>query len=76
MLADAITEAKAEVDADISLADSENAVRRRQALQLVSFNLSKLTTHINSSRRILNDLRTLRRLLLGERALVRRAARS
>ena len=39
----------------------------REALQLVSYNLAKLTLHITTSRRILNDLRTLRRLLLAER---------
>jgi hypothetical protein len=36
---------------------------------LVSYNLAKLNLHITSSRRILNDLRTLRRLLLKERGL-------
>jgi hypothetical protein len=35
---------------------------------LVSFNLAKLNLHITSSRRILNDLRSLRRLLLAERS--------
>ena len=76
MLSEAIAEAVAEVEADISLADSDQAARRKQALQLVSFNLSKLNAHINSSRRILNDLRTLRRLLLEERIMVRRASSS
>jgi hypothetical protein len=38
-----------------------------QALQLVSFNLHKLEKHIRKSRRILNDLRILRRLLHQER---------
>ncbi len=71
MLADAIAEAKVEVDIDLSLAESDHAGRRKEALQLVSFNLSKLNAHITSSRRILNDLRTLRRLLLEERAMVR-----
>ena len=76
MLADAIAEAMADVEADIALADSDQAGRRKEALQLVSFNLSKLNSHITSSRRILNDLRTLRRLLLEERMLVRRASSS
>jgi hypothetical protein len=69
LLADAIHEALAEVEADIALAGADGASRRKEALQLVHFNLSKLTSHMAASRRILNDLRTLRRLLLDERSL-------
>jgi hypothetical protein len=67
LLAEAIEEARRDVDADIAVALTEGADRRREALQLVSYNLAKLTLHITTSRRILNDLRTLRRLLLAER---------
>ncbi len=67
LLAEAIEEARKEVDADIAVATGEGADRRAEALQLVSYNLAKLTLHITTSRRILNDLRTLRRLLLAER---------
>ena len=67
LLAEAIEEARNEVDADIGVAIAEGAERRREALQLVGYNLAKLTLHITTSRRILNDLRTLRRLLLAER---------
>ncbi len=67
LLADAIEEARQDVEADISVAMAEGAERRKEALQLVSYNLAKLTLHITTSRRILNDLRTLRRLLLAER---------
>src|SRR5436305_13844548 len=67
LLAEAIEEARKEVDADIALAVADGADRRREALQLVGYNLAKLTLHITTSRRILNDLRSLRRLLLDER---------
>ena len=67
LLAEAIEEARTDVDADIEVAIAEGAERRREALQLVGYNLAKLTMHITTSRRILNDLRTLRRLLLAER---------
>ena len=69
LLAEAIEEAQKDVDADIAvaLAEGAGADRRAEALQLVSYKLAKLTLHIGSSRRILNDLRTLRRLLLAER---------
>jgi hypothetical protein len=51
----------------LPLAEREGAERRKQALLLVSYNLAKLNLHITTSRRILNDLRSLRRLLLAER---------
>lgn len=76
MLAEAIDEARREVEAEISLAEEEQAERRKEALLLVSYNLGKLDLHIRNSRRILNDLRSLRRLLMSERkaAPIRRAA--
>ena len=59
-----------QVEADLALAGSDGADNRRvQALQLVLFNLSKLQGHMSSSRRVLNDLRNSRRLLLRERTL-------
>ena len=67
LLAEAIEEARKEVEADAAQAAAEGADRRVEALQLVTYNLAKLSVHITTSRRILNDLRTLRRLLLAER---------
>ena len=71
LLADAIADALAEVEAEIALAGADRADRRKEALQLVHFNMNKLKMHVTSSRRILNDLRTLRRLLLEERTLAK-----
>jgi hypothetical protein len=67
LLAEAVDEARREVEAEIASADRDGADRRKEALLLVSYNLAKLNLHITGSRRILNDLRTLRRLLLDER---------
>jgi len=67
MLSEALAEARLEVEAEVAAAESDHADRRKQALLLVSYNLAKLHLHITSSRRILNDLRSLRRLLLAER---------
>ncbi len=76
MLAEALDEARRDVEAEIAAAEREGAIRRKEALLLVSYNLAKLNLHITSSRRILNDLRSLRRLLLAERGLpVRKAKR-
>jgi hypothetical protein len=70
MLAAEIDEARREVEAELVTAEREQADRRKQALLLVSYNLAKLNLHITTSRRILNDLRSLRRLLLAERGIV------
>ena len=67
LLAESIDEARREVESEIAIADRDKADRRKEALLLVSFNLAKLQLHFTNSRRILNDLRTLRRLLLAER---------
>jgi hypothetical protein len=69
MLAESLDEARRDVEAEISAAEHDRADRRKEALLLVSYNLAKLNLHITTSRRILNDLRMLRRLLLAERGL-------
>jgi hypothetical protein len=63
LLTEAIQEAQREIDSQIAVAADE---RHLKALQIVAYNLGKLLTHTTVSRRILNDLRTLRRLLLRE----------
>ena len=67
LLAEALAEARRDVEAEIAVAERDRADRRKEALILVSYNLAKLNLHITTSRRILNDLRSLRRLLLAER---------
>jgi hypothetical protein len=64
LLCEVIEEARREVETEVTRAQPE---RRMQALQLVSYNLAKLSLHMGTCRRILNDLRTLRRLLYQER---------
>jgi phosphoribosyl-ATP pyrophosphohydrolase len=67
LLAETVEEVRRDVETAIASATGENQPRRTEALRLVYHNLTKLSTHMTSSRRILNDLRTLRRLLLAER---------
>jgi hypothetical protein len=69
LLIEAIEESRRDVDSDIALSESNRSERSKKALQLVSANLAKLRQHMTASRRILNHLRTLRRLLLQERRL-------
>ena len=66
LLLEATRESQEQVETEIVRTDSRLA-RRKQALQLVSHKLAKLSSHIATSRCILNDLRMLRRLLLEER---------
>ena len=68
LLVEAIEEAQADIEAEIGIAVAERAARRKEALQIVAFKLNKLVSHMTASRRILNDLRTLQRLLLEEKA--------
>lgn len=74
MLAESLAEARREVEEEIAAATREGAERRKDALLLASYNLTKLDGHITSCRRILNDLRTLRRLLLAERSAPERTS--
>ena len=66
-LAQAIDDAACQIEADIREASRNGATRRLEALQLARYKLGLLRGHFVASRRLLNDLRTLRRLLLGER---------
>ncbi|MBV8477744.1 MAG: hypothetical protein JO266_13175 [Acidobacteria bacterium] len=70
LLCQALEEAKQNAEADILGPGNSHHSRRRDALRLVLYNLEKLEHHVKASRRLLNDLRTLRRLLLEERAEV------
>jgi hypothetical protein len=67
LLREAVQTSKRSVESQAAGAQAEGAARRLEALQLVAYKLDRLAWHIDGSRRILNDLRTLRRLLLGER---------
>jgi len=69
LLIEAIDESKRDVDADLAISESNHSERSKHALRLVSANLSKLSQHMTTSRRILNHLKTLRRLLVEERQI-------
>jgi formiminotetrahydrofolate cyclodeaminase len=67
LLSEAIAEAKSDIAADLAVATEAKSERRVQAMRIVQFKLDKLEQHLKTSSRLLNDLRTLRRLLLEER---------
>ena len=66
LLAEVAADAQTDISEDITVAGTED-VRRLEALQLVDYKLTQLRRNLDAVHRILNDLRSLRRLLLGER---------
>ncbi len=67
VLGETITEARQEIDADLERELQSPTSRRTRALQIAAYNLDRLEKQMLRSRRILNDLRSLRRLLFEER---------
>jgi hypothetical protein len=67
LLREVIEKTRTTVQADVATASAEGAARRLEALRLVVYKLERLAWHMDASHRMLNDLRTLRRLLLRER---------
>jgi len=79
LLAQAVTDTRRELEADIQRELDGKAPRRLDALRLASYTLKKLQIHTTRSARMLNDLRSLRRLLFDERtagAAVPKAAKT
>lgn len=66
LLIEAIAEAKQEIEADVTTVCGARSERRLQALRLVRYKLFVLEQHLRISRRMLNDLRRLRRPLLED----------
>jgi hypothetical protein len=67
LFAEAIADSRREVEADVARESASGFPRRLEAVRLALYNLERLQVHVAKSRRILNDLRCLRRLLLEER---------
>ena len=66
LLVEALGETEIEVRGQMDAPDGADD-RRIQALRLVLHKLNQLRNHLEASRRTLNDLRTLRRLMFEER---------
>jgi hypothetical protein len=69
LLEDSAEEAVQDVREHIQIARMEGDERRVEALTLALYKMTQLTGHMHKSRRILKDLRTIRRLLYKERAV-------
>jgi hypothetical protein len=68
LLEGSIEDAIREVTQYAKNAAANNDNRREQALDLALYKMGQLSSHMHKSRRVLNDLRTIRRLLFHERA--------
>ncbi|MGA6982858.1 MAG: hypothetical protein WBZ11_14990 [Candidatus Sulfotelmatobacter sp.] len=68
LLSETVGEAKKDVAADVQRESGSEFPRRLDALRTALYSMEKLELHMNQSRRILNDLRSLRRLLFDERS--------
>jgi phospholipid N-methyltransferase len=73
ILAETILDSMKDLNADQQAAAQDGEPRRAQAIELAIFKLKTLNCHIHKSRIILNDLRTVRRLILNERQPKERA---
>jgi hypothetical protein len=67
VLAATVLDAVVDLDRDRKIAFADGDKRRVDAIDLAQYKLKALTRHLHRSRRILNDLRSIRRLLLEER---------
>ncbi len=66
LLIEETDEARKEIKEDIKAAAASDHARQLEALRLVDHKLHQLGVHLHAASRILNDLRMLRRVLLGQ----------
>ncbi len=69
LLEESIQEAAEDVRGHLQEAEASQDERQVRALNLALFKLTQLGTNMHKSRRALNDLRSIRRLLFTERDL-------
>ncbi len=70
VLASTVLETMGELRRDQDVALREGEQRKAQAIGLAIYKLKTLGCYVHKSRRTLNDLRMLRRLILNERLSV------
>jgi hypothetical protein len=76
LLADVVSDVRKDLENETSCERGSQIPRRLDAVRLALYNLDKLQLHMKAGSRILNDLRSLRRLLLEEREDSVKAAHS
>jgi len=73
ILADTVLDCMKELSNDREIAIQDGEERRAQAIKLAQYKLKLLGCYVHKSRLALNDLRTIRRLILNERQVVEKA---
>jgi hypothetical protein len=68
----AVLETRHDVEANVHVQIGLKPQRRSEALRLVLYKLESLEKNLKTANRTLNDLRTLRRLLLEDRVAIAR----
>ncbi len=76
VLAEMVLEAMKDLNAERQAALNNGETRRVDAIDIAQYKLKMLCCYVHKSRRILNDLRTLRRLILEERSSVESKAQA
>ena len=71
LLCEAVDDASQAIDLEFASPSVPTRARHQDALRLVEYKLKSLQLHLTTSRRLLTDLRSLRRYLLAERVLDR-----
>lgn len=66
LLAEAVTEAKKELEVDVEKELTSDVPRRLQVLRMALYDLEKLQLHMNTSHRILDELRSLHPMVAGK----------
>jgi hypothetical protein len=67
LLGESVKEAREAIDGELARSADESMHTQVRVLQIVAYKLTQLDHHLHTARRLLKDLRTLERLLLGER---------
>lgn len=67
LLVDVVREVRSDLENSASGGEFSRSSRGQDAIHLALYNLDKLQHHMRASSRILNDLRSIRRLLFEER---------
>jgi hypothetical protein len=76
LLAEVVTDVRQDLENDALHGDASQLSRRQDAIRLALYQLERLQLHMRASSRILNNLRSIRRLLFEERQTSADAAQS
>jgi hypothetical protein len=67
LLTEVVSDVRNDLESDMANTDNSPFPRKLDAIRLAAYNLEKLQFHLNASKRILNTLRSIQRLLFQER---------